>query len=424
MKFFNFKLLISCFILMICSPQIVLAASPYEIANSAGYTVPQKDNPKGTIVVATNGQLLYGENIDKKWPPASMSKLMTLYLLYEEMDKGSISLNTKVKVTDKYYGISQLPMLSNNKFRKGATYTVEELIKLAIVPSSNAATYMLANLVEKDDSDFIDKMNTTAKELGMKNTHFLNAAGPPNNMLRQYKAERYQQDDDNLSTARDYAILSQKIVTEHPEILKYTKKTYITIKPGTEDEESFGTYNHSLEGARLESKGVDGLKTGSSDTAGFNTTITAKRNNLRVVEVILGVGDWYDPPAEFNRNEMANALLDLVYSKYHYKKVLSKGVHTFKGKKFYVHDDLYDVVRDGQSGELILKDGKVHYDYDRMFISDQYKPATVKYEDYDQYKRKKFWDDHYVTIISTLTGSFVLGLSLLCYYFLTKSKKK
>ncbi|MCE4956472.1 DUF1958 domain-containing protein [Macrococcoides caseolyticum] len=421
-KIFNRILYLSLMLLIIFNP-VVLAASPFEIANNAGYDVPQKDNPKGTLVIADNGQILYGENIDTKWPPASMSKLMTLYLVYEAIDKGEISLHTKVKVNDKYYGISRLPALSNNKFRLGATYTVEELIQLALIPSSNAATYMLANLIEKDDSNFVDKMNATAKKLGMSQTHYLNPAGPPNNLMLQYKAQRYQEDDDNISTARDYAILAQHIIAKHPEILKYTKKTSVVIKEGTQDEESFTTYNHSLEGARLSAKGVDGLKTGSSDTAGFNTTITAKRNHLRVIEVILGVGDWYDPPAEFNRNEMANAILDLVYSKYQYKKILSKGKHTFNGKTYYIHNDLYDVVRKGQAGKLILKDGRIHYDYERQFVSDQYHPSTVKYEDYNQYKKKQFWKEHHKTIIFLLVLSFLSGLVLMLYYYWPKLKK-
>lgn len=421
-KLFKYTLFASL-ILSSSFPATALAASPYEIANSAGYNVPQKDNPQGSIIIADNGQILYGEHVDKRWPPASMSKLMTLYLLYEEMDKGKISLNTKVTVTDKYYGISQLPMLSNNKFHVGSTYTVEELIQLAITPSSNAATYMLANLVEKDDSDFMDKMNETAKKLGMKDTRFLNPAGPPNNLLLQYKAKRYQEDDDNLSTAHDLAILSLHLVTEHPDILKYTKNTHVTIKEGTKDEESFTTYNHSLEGAALASKGVDGLKTGSSDTAGFNTIITAKRDDLRVIEVILGVGDWYDPPAEFNRNKMANAMLDEVYSNYQYKKVLSKGVHKFKDKAYYVHNDLYDVVKKDEPGKIILKDGKIHYDYKREFVSAQYKPASVTYEDYQHFKMKQFGKKYGVPIFTGLGASFLLGLGLLIYYFWPKFKK-
>lgn len=424
MKIFNLKSLIVSFILFFSFTGSISAVTPSEIATQQGMNIAPKYNPKGTIVIAEkNGQILYGDNIDTKAPPASMSKLMSIYLLMEEMEKGKITFNTKVTVNDKYWTIARLPMLSNNVFRKGATYKVSDLIQLAVTPSSNAATYMLVNLVEKDDSDFVDRMNKTAKALGMKNTRFLNPVGAPNNMLLQYKPKRYQADGDNLTSARDYSILSQHLVNEHPEILKFTKKAFVTVKPGTEDEESFHTYNHSLEGGQYPFKGADGLKTGSSDTAGFNVTVTAKQQNMRVIAVVLGVQHWLDPDAEYNRNKMANAVMQDAFNKYEYKKVLTKGVHKFNGKEYYVHNDLYDIVKKNQPGKLILKDGSVHYDYERQFVSNDYKPTSVKYEDYQQYKLKKFWNDHYLSIMTALISSFLLGLGILVYYYWPKSKK-
>ncbi|RXK18616.1 DUF1958 domain-containing protein [Macrococcus sp. DPC7161] len=409
-------LLLSCLVLF--APMTAYADTPADIANNDGYSIDYKYNPKGDVVIsAYNGQILYGYNIDAKWPPASMSKLMTLYLLMQEMDKGKVTYKTKVTVNDKYYGISKLPMLSNNNFRKGATYTVDELIQIMLTASSNSATFMLANLVDKDDSDFVDLMNRKANELGMTNTRFYNPAGPPNNLLLQYKPKRYLQDDDNISSSRDFAILCQHLVTEYPEILKYTSKVNVTVKKGTQDQETFGTYNHSLEGAKLGYKGVDGLKTGSSDTAGFNTAITGKQNNMRIIQIMLGVEDWYDPPAEFNRNKMANAIMDLIYSKYAYKKVLSKGVHKVNGKEIIVFNDLYDIVRDGQKGKLIYKNGKVHYEYDREFISKDYNAPTVKYEDYEKYKTEQFFKHNLWWIVMVSIFSIIAGIFLLIYYF-------
>lgn len=402
----------------------VSAASPAEIATQQGMNVDNKYNPVGTIVIAEkNGQILYGENIDKKSPPASMSKVMTIFLLMEEMKKGKINFNTKITVNEKYSEIARLPMLSNNIFRKGSVYKVSDLIHLAMTPSSNAATFMLANLVDKNDSDFIDRMNKKAKTLGMKNTHFLNPVGAPNNMLLQYKSERYPSDGDNLTSARDFAILSQHLVSEHPDILNFTKKAFVTVKPGTEDEESFQTYNHSLEGAKYPFPGADGLKTGSSDTAGFNVTVTAKRNNFRIISVVLGVQHWLDPDAEYMRNKMANAVMQQAYDQYSYKKVLAKGVHTFNDKKYYVHKDLYDVVRKGESGKFIIENNKIHYDYKRQFVSNQYKAPSVDIESYQQYKYKKFWNDHYTAIMFILIVSFLLGCGLLIYYYWPKIKK-
>ncbi|TDM12801.1 DUF1958 domain-containing protein [Macrococcus lamae] len=396
----------------------VYAKSPVEIANQQGYNLDSKYNPQGTIVIAAkNGQVLYADHPDTKWPPASMSKLMTLYLVFKAMDEGKFDLNTKVTVNDKFYGISKLPMLSNNHFRKGSVYTVDELLHIMLTASSNSATFMLSSLVKKDDSDFVDLMNSTATELEMKNTYYYNPAGPPNNLLLQYKPKRYQKDDDNISTARDYAILGQHIVNEFPEVLEYTKQLNVTVKKGTPDEETFGTYNHSLEGAKLGYKGVDGLKTGSSDTAGFDTTITGKQNGMRIVQVIMGVEDWYDLPAEFNRNKIANAIMDDVYSQYSYKKVLNKGRYQHGDREYYIHNDLYDVVKKGTTGKLNFENGKASYQYDRKFVTSDSTSASVTYEDYRQYQIKKFIDDHFVWIVISITLSIILGVLLMLYYF-------
>lgn len=416
-KLYIKSLLLSCvFILFI--PYAAYAKTPVEIANDEGYAIAEKYEPNGTIVIAEkNGQILYAEKPDIKWPPASMSKLMTLYLVYEAMDKGKFNLHTKVKVTDKFYGISKLPMLSNNHFRKGAVYTVDELLQIMLTASSNSATFMLSSLVNKDDSDFVDMMNQKASELGMKNTHYYNPAGPPNNLLLQYKPKRYQQDDDNISSARDYAILAQHIISEYPQVLHYTSKVTVTVKKGTKDAETFGTYNHSLEGAKLSYKGVDGLKTGSSDTAGFDTTITGVRNKLRIIQVMMGVEDWYDPPAEFNRNKMANAIMDEVYSQYSYQKVLDKGYHKIGDKEIYVDHPLYDVIKKGVKGKLSFKNGKASYHYNRTFVSSDYHEPSVTYQDYKQYRINKFIKDNFVWLVGSIALSLLLGILLLLYYF-------
>lgn len=400
------------------------AKSPVEIANEQGAYIGVQYAPHGTMVIAArNGQILYADHPDIKWPPASMSKLMTIYLVYQAMEQGKFTKNTKVKVDDKFYAISQLPMLSNNHMRLGASYTVDELLQTALTDSSNVATYMLASLVDKNDTAFIDKMNQKAKALHMTHTHYYNPVGAPNNLLLQYKAEGYPEDDDNFSSARDYAILSQHLISEFPDILNYTRKVEVTIKKGTQDEETFHTYNHSLEGAKLGYKGVDGLKTGSSDTAGFNTAITGHKNNMRIILTMMGVMDWYDPPAEFNRNIMANAIMDEVYQRYSYQKVLAKGKHQLGDQEVYVAKDLYDIVDNRQKGTLKYENGMVRYEYKRQFVDHDYQPATVTYEDYQRYAMKKFVSDYFGWIIALTTLSILLGLALLIYSLMPKKKK-
>lgn len=410
------KLLLSLLMIFLLVSPVADARSPVEIANEQGKQIGEQYEPHGTIVIAQkNGQILYADDPSTQWPPASMSKLMTIYLVYEAMDQGKFTKQTTVKVNEKFYDISRLPMLSNNHFRLGATYTVDELLQTALTASSNSATYMLSSLVYKDDTKFIDLMNKTAKALHMTETHFYNPVGAPNNLMLQYKAKGYPQDEDNISSAKDYAILTHQLLKKHPDILHYTRKPVVTVKKGTEYEETFHTYNHSLEGAKLGYKGVDGLKTGSSDTAGFNTTLTGKKKELRIILVMMGVMDWYDPPAEFNRNIMANAIMDDVYARYSFKKVLTKGKHKVGDREVYVYNDLYDLVDHKTKGTLKYRNGEVHYDYQRQFIDAGYQPPTVKYEDYQRYAMRKFINDNYGWIIGGITLSILSGILLMIY---------
>jgi len=415
-------LLLTVITVLFCSS--VSAKSPVEIANEQGSYIDEQYTPHGTMVIAAqNGQILYADRPNIKWPPASMSKLMTIYLVYQAMEKDKFNKSTQVKVNDKFYAISQLPMLSNNHMQLGVSYTVDELLQAALTDSSNVATYMLASLVDKDDTAFIDRMNQKAKTLHMTHTHYYNPVGAPNNLLLQYKAKGYPEDDDNISSAKDYAILSQHLISEFPDILNYTKKVKVTIKKGSQDEETFHTYNHSLQGAKLGYKGVDGLKTGSSDTAGFNTAITGHKNNMRIILTMMGVMDWYDPPAEFNRNIMANAIMNEIYGRYSYQKVLAKGKHQFGNQKVYVAKDLYDIVDKHQKGKFKYENGVIQYDYKRQFVDQKYQPASVTYEDYNHYAIKKFFKEYYGWIIGLTTLSILSGLALLIYSVVSKKKK-
>jgi D-alanyl-D-alanine carboxypeptidase (penicillin-binding protein 5/6) len=136
--------------------------------------------------IAQSGQILYQYNANQKWYPASMTKLMTMYLTLEAVKKGDLSLKDKVKITQDHYRMSTLPELSNTKLYPGETYTIKELLQITVSNSSNAAALILANEVSDNTSDFTDKMNEKAKEIGMKDTHFVNPTGAENKQLKDF----------------------------------------------------------------------------------------------------------------------------------------------------------------------------------------------------------------------------------------------
>ena len=121
-----------------------------------------------------------------------MTKLMTMYLTLEAVNKGDLSLNDKVKITDEHYRMSTLPELSNTKLYPGETYTIKELLQITVSNSSNAAALILAKEVSGNLSDFTDKMNSKAKSLGMKDTHFVNPTGAENKQLKDLAPKKYK----------------------------------------------------------------------------------------------------------------------------------------------------------------------------------------------------------------------------------------
>ncbi|WP_436854987.1 penicillin-binding protein PBP4 [Staphylococcus caeli] len=392
--------------------------TPTQAANQYGYNVSDAYQPEGAVNVAQTGQVLYQYNMNKTWYPASMTKLMTMYLTLEAVKHGELSLDDKVKITDKHYRMSTLPELSNTKLYPGETYTIKELLQITVSNSSNAAALILANEVSNSTSDFTDKMNETAKSLGMKDTHFVNPTGAENNQLQEFAPAKYKNEDNNTSTAKDFGILSQHAVQDTPKILYFTKQ----LAP-TQHGVTYYTFNHSLEGADMSLKGTDGLKTGSSDIANYNHSITTERNGFRINQAIMGAGNYDNLGGEKQRNMMGNALMNMSFDQYKYQKILSKGEQKINGKTYFVQKDLYDVLPKNFSKKdykIVVEDGKVHIDYDRTFISDKYGPPTVKVGKPIVHQAttivKSTWDDHPVL---TLLGTVLLIAAIAIIIFLT-----
>ena len=333
------------------------------------------NRPKSSLVIDANtGDVLWKDNIDEVRDPASMSKLMTLYLLFESMKQGKVSKDAVVTATASDQAISKIYEISNNNIVAGVDYTVPELITMTVVPSSNVATIMLANLMSNNDPDaFIDRMNEKAKELGMTNTTWNNPSGAAISTFKGlYNSYNYPNEMANQTTARDLAILVYHFIKEYPDILNYTNQAQVTVKEGTPYEETFDTYNYSLPGAKYALKGVDGLKTGSSPRGAFNYIATAKRGEQRIISVVMGVGDWSDQDGEYYRHPFGNALIEKAFADYRYKKLLDKGVQTIDGKTYTLDQPFYATVKKGEENpKLVVKDGQVEADSGLMTLSEK-----------------------------------------------------
>lgn len=352
----------------LCSPLLAKADDLYQqedimsITEKSGTSVDEFFRPKADIVVdAHTGAIVYGDNIDAPRDSGSMAKLMSVYVLLKAIQEGQLDYDTLITATDTDVIISQNQKLSNSPIVAGAKYKVSTLLNMIFVPSSSAATIMIANKVSGGDPDkFLDLMNQRAQEIGMTNTKWNNPNGAPTAVLDgYYNLTRYDQNAINQTTARDMAILAYHMVNEFPEILNYTKNAKITLFKGTDYEETHENYNYSLEGGRYSLKGADGLKTGSSPTADYNYTLTVNRGNQRFVQVIMGVGHYDVEIAESLRHVIGNALIERLYQDYEYKEVLPAGDHTIQGQTYHLEKPFYATVKRGTNPEVSVQNGQL-----------------------------------------------------------------
>lgn len=378
-----FKIAMSCVVLagMVAPITTVLAQeSSITITKNEGNSVSEADTPKGDIVVnLSNGELLFQENPDNIVDPASLSKLMTIFMVYDAMKSGKIKLEDKVVATKNDQAISNLTNLSNSPIVEGVEYPVSELIKMALLPSSNAAVLMLANLINPNADDYVDLINQKAQELGMIHTKFVGASGAVTKDFEGlYSVQRYPSNETNQSTARDLAKMVVAMLKAHPEITEITKNKELTVMSGTPYAKTITNTNHSVEGDLLAYPGIVGLKTGTSERDGFNYIGIYKQDGVELVEVILGVGQFADHHGEYNRHKIGNALLQYIFKNFEHKTLFNPGTQTIDGQKVTLEHAVDVFVEKGKEPAVTVEGNtlKVQTNYGTLY-DEEY---TVKVE--------------------------------------------
>ena len=232
----------------------------------AGAITPQPSAPsvaaKSYILMDyDSGRILAEENADQKLPPASITKLMTSYVVSHELHAGNIKLEDEVLISEKAWRMQG----SRSFMEVNTKVSLESLMRGMIVQSGNDAAVALAEHIAGSEETFAQMMNQYAQQLGMYNTNYMNATGLP--------------DPDHYTTAHDIAILSAALIRDFPEHYEwYSEKEY--------------TYNgitqHNRNKLLWRDNSVDGLKTGHTEEAGFCLAASAKRGDMRLISVVLG----------------------------------------------------------------------------------------------------------------------------------------
>lgn len=238
------------------------------------------------LIEASSGKILYASNEFKEASPASVTKVMTLLLVCEALDAGRFNLSDTVLVSERAASMGGSQVF----LEEGERISVEDLIKSTVIASGNDSSVALAELLAGSEGEFVRMMNQRARELGLKNTNFENCTGLDDTTVNHY------------TCAADIATMTRELL-RHPTILKYSSIWQDSIRNGE------FTLTNTNRLVRYYD-GCNGLKTGSTDKAGFCISATAKRGNMQLIAVIMGA------KTKDERNNAARMLLDYGFANY------------------------------------------------------------------------------------------------------------
>lgn len=243
------------------------------------------------------GMYLYAKEADKMVPPASMSKLMTIYVLFSKLKDGSLSLDDTFTVSENAWRKGGAASGGSTMFLKiGEQVSIEDLIKGILIQSGNDACIVVAENISGSEDDFVAEMEKYAQKIGLKNSSFANATGLPH--------------PDHKMSMEDLAILSRHIIQEFPEyypIFSMKEFTHNNIKQGNRNPLLYSMDN------------ADGLKTGHTEEAGFSLTASAKKRDRRLIEVMAGMA------SNKERSEEAERLMSWGFREFNNYEVLTAG---------------------------------------------------------------------------------------------------
>lgn len=230
--------------------------------------------PAGILMEAGTGTMLYEKGDEEKRSPASITKIMTLLLIFDSMSEGNLKLTDTVTTSAyaKSMGGSQVFL------EEGETQDVETMIKCIVIASGNDASVAMAEHIAGSEQEFVKRMNQRAEQLGMKNTHFEDCCGLTDS-------------DNHYTTAKDVAIMSRELITRYPQILDYSSIWMENILHVTRQGSKEFTLTNTNKLLRSY-EGCKGLKTGSTSKAKYCVSAVAEKNGITLIAVIMGAPDY------------------------------------------------------------------------------------------------------------------------------------
>lgn len=262
-------------------------------AEEQGDSLKLTENARASILIERDtGTILYEKNAHEQLPPASLTKVMTLILVMEAIDQGNLTLDEMVTVSENAASMGGSQVF----LAEGEQMSVDDLIKAVAIASANDASVALAERIAGSESAFVKLMNEKAKQLNLENTQFQNASGLPT--------------PNHYTTAYDMAMMSKELL-KYEDITKYTSIYEDYLRKGEENEFWLVNTNRLVRFFPH----VDGLKTGYTSEAKYCLAATAKKDDMRVISVIMGANSAKE------RNAMTMSLLDYAFNQYETERI-------------------------------------------------------------------------------------------------------
>ena len=268
-------------------------------------------------VEVSTGKVLYEQEAQTPASIASISKLLSVYLVYEALEKGEIQLDTMVDISDYPYSLTANTELSNVNL-DARSYSVSDLLNASLITSSNSAIIALAEKIAGSEAAFVDKMKAKVAEWGITDATIVNTSGLDNSDLGENIYPGSKPDDSNQFSALDVAIIARRLILDYPQVLNITSLNAYDFGGYT-----YYSTNQMLSEGTHARGGVDGLKTGTSNSAGSSFVATTTQANMRIITVVLNATDGLTNSD--NRFVETNNLMNYVYNNYSAITLVKKG---------------------------------------------------------------------------------------------------
>jgi serine-type D-Ala-D-Ala carboxypeptidase (penicillin-binding protein 5/6) len=282
-KFLGNKQWVAAFMAILLTASLIVQPNTVEAALDL-------EAESAILVDAESGKVLYQKNIDAILPTASMTKMMSEYLILEAINEGRISWDQQVPISDWVRTLSHQTALSNVPLRQDlVTYSVKELYESVAIYSANASTIALAELISGSETEFVNQMNEKGAELGLEDYEFVNSTGLNNSDLQGNHPDGTGDEAENMMSARATAKLAYALLRDYPEVLDTASIPMKDFQAGPDEVIPMENWNWMLSSIRPQHDydGIDGLKTGYTSAAGNAFTGTAERDGLRLISVVM-----------------------------------------------------------------------------------------------------------------------------------------